>query len=283
MNAGTLFHGTGLFHPPLLSVSTRSFRGARAAAHLARGFFVAAAFRKMAQTTRPGDPLGAWCHELLRLLGVDISFDVRQGPAYNGPCLLVSNHISWMDVCLIRALFPVRFIAKEEVSLWPVVGASARNAGTFFIRRHRLSSFRETFQNVHDSLVRHDSVAVFPEGTTTGGHAVLPFSTGLFEVCTLTGRPVLPVTIRYESPREAPLSAVSYTGGESFARSFWRTLGEPRIVARVFVGPPIFPEKKTRKQLAQKAWEAVARGLDERPVPPAPEPLPLEISRPSGL
>jgi 1-acyl-sn-glycerol-3-phosphate acyltransferase len=166
-----------------------------------------------------------------------------------------------MDICVIRALVPVRFIAKEEIALWPVVGPSARNAGTLFLGRQRLSSFRETLEAVRESTEQNISVAVFPEGTTSTGESLLPFKTGIFEVCTRTGKPILPVSIRYENTFRTPLTSVSYTGGESFAQSFWRTLGESRIHARVLIGQPIFPEGRPRKELAGEAWNRVHDGL----------------------
>ena len=251
---------------PPLSFPSRLLRGLRAAAHVFRGIFVPKQLRKNDLPSSP-DPLADWCRDLLSLLGVDLTLHGEQKTAVTGPFLLVSNHISWMDICLIRALFPVRFIAKEEIALWPVVGPSARNAGTLFIGRHRLSSFREILSGVRDSMEEHISVAVFPEGTTTTGDTLLPFRTGIFDVCAKTGRPVLPVSIRYENSRRTSLATVSYTGGESFARSFWRTLGESRITARVHIGSPVFPEGANRKELARESWERVREGLLTPPVP----------------
>jgi len=249
-----------------LSFPSRSVRGARAAAHVVKGIFVPKHLEGPG-AVHSSDPLGKWCRDLLSLLGVGISVSGGQRQSLPISFLLVSNHVSWMDICVIRALFPVRFIAKEEISLWPVVGASAREAGTLFLGRQRLSSFRETVVLVQESLERNVPVAVFPEGTTTTGDRLLPFRTGIFEVCRRTGQPVLPLSIRYENSDRTPLTAVSYTGGESFARSFWRTLGEARITARVSVADPVFPEGSDRKQLAGKVWHRVRAGLTSLPDP----------------
>ncbi|MCL5286183.1 MAG: 1-acyl-sn-glycerol-3-phosphate acyltransferase [Nitrospirae bacterium] len=179
---------------------------------------------------------------------------VSGGPITQESALIVANHISWMDIVVIRSLFPARFIAKEEIALWPVVGTSARKAGTFFIARRRLSSFRMTLEQVQKTLDNNGSVAVFPEGTTTCGDRILPFRSGLFEAAIRTGRPVLPIAIRYESPDHRSLSSISYTGGESFAKSFWRTLGEPRIIVRVHLLRSLDPAGCSRRELSGKAW-----------------------------
>lgn len=234
------------FSPPL-SPPRRALRGVRAATLMARGYFVA-----RNQSPSRGDPLAHWCRDLLSRLGVGIA--TSGGTIPQDSCLLVANHISWMDILVIRSLLPARFIAKSEVALWPLVGSSAREAGTFFIARNRLSSFRRTLDQVQGTLENNDSVAVFPEGTTTCGDRILPFRSGLFEAAVRTGRPVLPVALRYETPDRRRLNTISYTGGESFARSFWRTLGEPRIIVRVHILPFLVPTGLSRRDLSLKAW-----------------------------
>ena len=233
-----------------LSFSRRSVRGLRTAAHVARGLFVP----KTTGLARE-DPLSRWCRDLLSLLGVELTLSgERPDP---GAYLLVSNHISWMDILVIRALFPTRFVAKEEIALWPVIGSSAREAGTLFLGRDRLSSFFDTLHFARTLLEKDLSVCVFPEGTTTSGTHLLPFRTGMFEVCIRSGKPVLPLYLRYVSATCGSSLPVSYTDNESFARSFWRTLGEPRISACVDLLHPITPTGKTRKELARGAWGVI--------------------------
>jgi len=51
---------------------------------------------------------------------------VAQAPA----CLLVANHVSWLDIFALNALTPARFVAKSEVSGWPVLGWLVQRVGT---------------------------------------------------------------------------------------------------------------------------------------------------------
>lgn len=207
----------------------------------------------------PKDPLSAWFEDFLSLLGVEIRLSGER-PATTA-FLIVANHTSWLDIMVLRALFPTCFIAKEEIASWTVVGPMAKEAGTIFIGRGRLSSFRETLVAARASLDKNVPITVFPEGTTTRGDRLLPFKTGVFELCTETGRPALPVSLRYEDPQGRQLLSVSYTGKENFFRSFGRTLREPRVVVRVHLSPPIPPEGHDRKSLSQEAQESVAGGL----------------------
>jgi 1-acyl-sn-glycerol-3-phosphate acyltransferase len=205
------------------------------------------------------DRLSVWFEDFLSLLGIEIRLSGER-PATTA-FLIVANHTSWLDIMVLRALFPTCFIAKEEIATWPVVGPMAKEAGTIFIGRGRLSSFRDTLVAARASMDKNVPITVFPEGTTTRGDRLLPFKTGVFELCTETGRPALPVSLRYEDPTGGQLPSVSYTGNEHFFRSFGRTLREPRVVVRAHISPPLSPEGRDRKSLSQAAQEAVSGGL----------------------
>lgn len=246
---------------PPLPGPARSLRGLKVAAHVAKSLFVpTGASRISDRTSRKNfDPLSLWCRDLLELLGIDVAVEGRLPES--GPFLLVANHISWIDILLIRSLFPARFIAKEEIALWPMVGAGARRAGTLFIARGRLSSLRTIIEQVSQNLEDGAPVAFFPEGTTTTGDRLLPFKSGIFESSVRTGVPVLPLAIRYENAPGSPTRSIAYTGGESFGASFWRTLGERRITARIVLCPPVHPEELSRKELAARSRELLSEAL----------------------
>ena len=205
------------------------------------------------------DPLSRWFDTFLSILGVEVKVSGERPPV--SAFLIVANHISWLDILVLRSLFPTIFIAKEEVARWPVVGTIARKVGTIFIGRNSLSSFRETLSASRSFLSRNIPITVFPEGTTTPGDYLLPFKTGVFILCTETGIPALPVSIRYESPEGPRLTSVSYTGKDRLLSSFLRTLREPRVVVRVHLSLPVFPEGRDRRTLAEASQEAVANGL----------------------
>ena len=51
---------------------------------------------------------------LARLLGVGVTVDGE--PSRNRPLLIVSNHISWLDIIVLSASTPLTFVAKSEVA-----------------------------------------------------------------------------------------------------------------------------------------------------------------------
>ena len=111
--------------------------------------------------------------------------------------LVVANHVSWLDIFALHAVGPVRFIAKAEIERWPVLGGLVRGVGTLFIERARRHDTHRVNQEIARALAAGDIVAVFPEGTTTDGTALLPFKGSLLQPIIDAQGHVQPVAIRY--------------------------------------------------------------------------------------
>jgi 1-acyl-sn-glycerol-3-phosphate acyltransferase len=93
--------------------------------------------------------------------------------------LILSNHVSWLDICVIAALAPVVFIAKSEVAGWPVLGWLARLQRTIFIDRRARHQTGAATREIAARLLGGDAVVLFAEGTSSDGIRVLPFRSSL--------------------------------------------------------------------------------------------------------
>jgi 1-acyl-sn-glycerol-3-phosphate acyltransferase len=98
--------------------------------------------------------------------------------------LLVSNHLSYVDILVISSITPAIFVAKHEVKGWPVFGWFARMAGTLFVDRERRLRAGETTTEIQTALDQGALVVLFPEGTSSNGETVLPFKSSLLEPAT---------------------------------------------------------------------------------------------------
>lgn len=114
---------------------------------------------------------------LCALIGVRISEVGRRSTA--SPALILSNHASWLDICVISALAPVVFIAKSEVAGWPVFGWLARLQRTIFINRQARHQTGAATREIAGRLLGGDAVVLFAEGTSSDGSRVLPFRSSL--------------------------------------------------------------------------------------------------------
>src|SRR3977135_3734891 len=95
------------------------------------------------------------------------------------PALILSNHVSWLDICVITALAPVVFVAKSEVARWPVFGWLAKLQRTIFIDRRARHQTGAATREIADRLLGGDAVVLFAEGTSSDGIRVLPFRSSL--------------------------------------------------------------------------------------------------------
>jgi 1-acyl-sn-glycerol-3-phosphate acyltransferase len=114
---------------------------------------------------------------LCALIGVRIHEIGARSTA--NPVLILSNHVSWLDICVIAAVMPVVFIAKSEVGGWPVLGWLARLQRTVFIDRRARHRTGEATQEIAGRLLDGNAVVLFAEGTSSDGTRVLPFRSAL--------------------------------------------------------------------------------------------------------
>src|ERR1700736_3998828 len=114
---------------------------------------------------------------LCALIGIRISEVGRRSTA--APALILSNHVSWLDICVITALAPVVFVAKSEVAEWPVFGWLAKLQRTIFINRQARHQPGAATREIARRLLGGDAVVLFAEGTSSDGIRVLPFRSSL--------------------------------------------------------------------------------------------------------
>lgn len=201
------------------------------------------------------------CH----LLGVRC--EVIGAVPSSGPMLLVSNHVSWLDIVVLSSMAPVSFVAKREVSSWPVFGTLARLQRTVFVDRSRRHAVGVSRDEMSERLEAGDTLVLFPEGTSSDGRRVLPFKTSFFASAGLPGVLVQPVSLAYRGHRNLPMNrrllpSYAWYGEMALLPHLLAALNlGPIEVAIVFHSPLSLSGEKNRKQLAQHAENEVRRGL----------------------
>ena len=103
--------------------------------------------------------------------------------------LLVSNHLSYLDIVVLSSIRPCVFVAKRDVARWPLFGWLAHAAGTIFVDRERRFS-TEFVNGIHEAIAAGLPVVLFPEGTSSDGSTVLPFKSALLESAVQLRSPV---------------------------------------------------------------------------------------------
>jgi 1-acyl-sn-glycerol-3-phosphate acyltransferase len=138
-----------------------------------------------------------WLHRWSRFASRVVGIRVTTRGAMPPSGLLVSNHLSYLDVIVLSSIRPCVFVAKRDVAAWPFFGWLARAAGTIFVdRQHRLSS-PAVVDLVRATLASGLVVVLFPEGTSSDGSTVLPFKSALLESAVQLRCPVASASIQY--------------------------------------------------------------------------------------
>ncbi|MCP5097720.1 MAG: 1-acyl-sn-glycerol-3-phosphate acyltransferase [Chloroflexi bacterium] len=111
--------------------------------------------------------------------------------------LLFPNHISYLDIFVMEAVTPTRFLAKDAIRTWPVVGQAATGIGCVYVKRGDKGSRHQA----REAIANADTfppVTLFPEGKRGPGDMLLPFRYGAFDIAASTTTPYLPCAIVYD-------------------------------------------------------------------------------------
>jgi 1-acyl-sn-glycerol-3-phosphate acyltransferase len=232
------------------------WRLAHAVLHALGGWFTITVLFPRWDPPRRDATVQAWAQRMLRILGVPLH--VSGQPPLQGPVLLVSNHLSWLDILVLHAARHCRFVSKSDVKHWPLIGTLATGGGTLYIEREKRRDAMRVVHHMAESLKAGDIVAVFPEGTTGDGTGLLPFHANLIQAAISAQAPVQPVALRFLDRASGKDSdGPVYIGDDTLVGSLWRTLAGPPFVAHVRFGEPQAADGRDRRAWSRDLEETV--------------------------
>lgn len=205
--------------------------------------------------------VGWWARGFLASLGLRVRVH-GSWPAQPGRYLLASNHISWLDIFVIHAVKPVRFVSKSEVRSWPLAGYLASRAGTLFVDRARKRDTVDIGEQMHEVLAGGEAIGIFPEGTTSDGTVLLPFFSPLLQPAVRCEASLVPTGLRYRRADGSTNTALAFIGEQTFLASVQVTLLQPESEVEVHFGAPIAASGRHRRELTREVEQAVAGLLD---------------------
>jgi 1-acyl-sn-glycerol-3-phosphate acyltransferase len=186
-----------------------------------------------------------WLQQAARgiLAGLGIHYRVEGRPPTHG--LVVSNHLSYLDILILSAAMRCFFVAKAEIRGWPYFGKAARTGGTIFIDRSSLASAERVSAIIAERLELPVPVLFFPEGTSTDGSSLLRFHSRLFEPAIVAGAPVTAAAVRYVLEDGVEERELCWFGDAAFLPHLWKALGAAGFTAEVQFGEPrVYPDRR---------------------------------------
>ena len=241
----------------MIEFSSRQFRKVRRLAKFAAVLLRARAeFRRLeaqgpvAIATRVR-LLQKWCGDSLASLGIQV--EVEGTPPNHG--LLLSNHLSYLDILAYSSVTLCAFVSKAEVATWPFFGQYAVYGGTIFIQRQERSAARRGNQEVVEYLRQGVPVVLFPEGTTTDGSHILRFHPSMLQPAIDAAVAVTPCAVAYEVS-DGSEKDVAWWGEMTLAPHAWNLVGKKSIRAKVVFGEPL-TRSSNRKVMSGAARQRV--------------------------
>lgn len=181
-----------------------------------------------------------------------------------GARLIVSNHLSYIDILIISSLLPSVFITSVELKNTALLGTLARLSGSLFVERRRPSGLKREIGDIAAALGQGMPVALFPEGSTSNGDRVRPFKNSLFDAAVLARADIIPICLCYNRVNDERLTPenrdlVFYYGGAAFLKHFLRLLYLRSIDVEVVLLDPIKVDTHaSRKSLASEAHRGIS-------------------------
>ncbi|MDH6231011.1 1-acyl-sn-glycerol-3-phosphate acyltransferase [Mesorhizobium soli] len=216
-----------------------------------------------------------WCNGLiLRALGFRVH--VTGTMSTSRPLLIAANHVSWTDVMVLASFNDVAFIAKSEMSRWPLIGGLTRLQGSIFVERERKRKSGEQASEIASRLASGDAVVLFAEGTTGDGNILLPFKSTLFGAAKLAidegGADkvfIQPVAITYTRLQGLPMgrqhrAIAAWVGDQDLVPHVKDLLAEGAIDVEVHFGEPLeFAAGTSRKETARQVEDSVRSMMNQ--------------------
>ena len=211
-----------------------------------RGQFEASRLERRGQTSQTDNAewLHRCCARALPRFGVQLSLH-GDAPSRG---LIVSNHLSYLDILAFSAALPCVFVSKAEVAGWPIIGRFAAQAGTVFVRREKQGDGSRASAGIAERLRNGVRVVLFPEGTTTNGEQILRFHSTMLQPAIDAGEIITPCAICYELEDGVVGNEVCWWGNAPLGPHMLNLLGKRSVNARIIFGEPI-PAVGDRKTL----------------------------------
>jgi 1-acyl-sn-glycerol-3-phosphate acyltransferase len=212
--------------------------------------------------------LRLWHKVILAALGIRVHAHGQMSA--KRPLLIASNHISWTDIMALGSFNDLAFIAKSEMSGWPLIGGLSRLQRTVFIEREMRRKSGEQAGEIASRMAAGDAMVLFAEGSTGDGNLLLPFKSTLFGAAEMALREsgvetvfIQPVAIAYTRLHGLPMgrqhrTVAAWIGDMDLVPHLRDLLAMGGIDVEIHFGEPLeFSAGTSRKDTARKVEKQV--------------------------
>lgn len=199
-----------------------------------------------------------WSKLLCYICGLKL---IQKGTIQKNPVFIVANHVTWLDIPVIHSFKLAGFVAKEEISRWPILGKAIKSGETLFIKRGEHESRKEVLEQIQERLTQGRSIAVFPEGKVTNGDVLGRFHRQLMHAAIETKTPIQAVAIKYIKKDGTRNKQVCFINDEKFVFNVFRIISLPSSTVEVTFCESLETDSISARQAALITHNQVAEVL----------------------
>ena len=201
---------------------------------------------------------------LLFIFGIKIN---KFGVPDRKKTVFISNHTSYLDILILGSNVEGLFVAKSEISNWPVINKLCNLANTIFISRKKIFSTKNQIKIINNRLKAGYNIILFPEGTSNDGNKVLPFKSSLFSITEFPDNKnfrIQPVSITYSRLDGIPLSRIfkpffAWYGNMELLPHAWKLLGIGNCEINLHYHKSLkFDEFSSRKEFSNHCYKIIS-------------------------
>lgn len=216
---------------------------------------------------------------ILKVFNLDLT--VINKPANDQKCLIVSNHMGFVDILMLASCHPMLFVTSNEMRETPFLGLLTEMGGCIYVERRSRTKILDEMKSIVNALRAGFRVVLYPEATSTNGERVLPFKKTLMMAAAQAGVPIQPVVINFREVNGEEFSLkwrdhLCWYGDIPFATSMWKSAVLRSVKGEIeFLEPIYSTPEDDRGLIADKAHAAISakfvpvKGLPAEPQPPA--------------
>ncbi len=190
-----------------------------------------------------------WSTKLIKASGSTVVVKGEENVPENKAVVFVSNHLSNFDIIVLMGYIkkPKAFIAKKELSKFPVFSTWMRYLNCVFIERgNPRKALLSIIEGAH-KLKQGHSMVIFPEGTRSMDARLKAFKPGSLKLAIKAGVPIVPVTLKGTN--------------DIMPRDKFRI--RPAEVEIIISPPVIVEENSDSNDLTEAVRNAIAKNLEQ--------------------
>jgi 1-acyl-sn-glycerol-3-phosphate acyltransferase len=183
-----------------------------------------------------------FCKVFGHAMGVELKLHQKNKRALPEHYIVISNHPSCFEDVGMTSLFNARFLAKQEVQHWWLVGRLAKAGEMLFFHRESKEGRHGATEDLLDALNNGENIGLYPEGGCKGRRIHTPFRYGVFDISLQTGVPIIPVFLHYEAQENFEWNK------QHLLKKLWQILTSQNKTANYYVFDAIHPTQFQNKE-----------------------------------